>query len=68
MTIQYKYFDGRYTQYRSTEVHKRAKFSGHEIFADADGWLYVQNNAGDWQYFGTIREARNFIRNTYWGD
>lgn len=68
MQIQYKYFDGRYTQYRSTEVHKRAKLSGHEVFADADGWLYVQDNAGDWQYFGTIREARNFIRNTYWGD
>ena len=40
-------------------------YQGHDIYQDDEGWLYVK--AGDnYQYFGTIREAQKFIRDTEW--
>lgn len=50
----------------SVDVRKRAKLNGHDIYIDAEGWYYVECR-GVWHYFGTLREANRFIRDTYWG-
>jgi hypothetical protein len=65
MTINYNYFDGRYTQYLSTEVEKVATHKGHDIYQDKDEWYYVFC-FDNWQYFGTLREAKRFINTTLW--
>lgn len=65
MKINCNYFDGRYTQYFTTEVEKVADYKGHEICKDADGWHYVSCH-DNWQYFGSLREAKRFINTTMW--
>ena len=65
MTINYRVFDGRYTQYLSTEAEKVAEHKGHDIYQDKDEWYFVECD-GNWQYFGTLREAKRFINTTLW--
>lgn len=65
MTIEYRYFDGRYTHYLSAEVKRVTEYKGHEILKDDNGWYYVFCH-DNWEYFGTMREAKRFINTTYW--
>lgn len=51
-------------QYIKVEVEKYTSFRGYDIYADADGWCYVQIN-GDWRYFATIYECKRFIKDIY---
>ena len=60
MKIQYKSFDGRYTHYLTTEVVVMETYKGHYICKDSEGWLFVKCD-DNWQYFGTMREAKRFI-------
>ena len=64
MKIQYKYFDGRYTQECEAEVFLRKTYKGIDIYEGTDGWYYIKNKE-TYEYFGTIREAQQFIRDTY---
>lgn len=61
MKIQYKYFDGRYIQYNSADVTLCAKYKSFDIYKDAEGWYYVAY-WDNFQYFGTVHEAKRFIR------
>lgn len=47
-------------------VVKSTTYEGHDIYRCSELWYYVQC-CGEWQYFGTLSEARRFIRDTYWG-
>lgn len=61
MRITFKWFDGRYTQQDTTEAEKVKTYKGHDIYQDAQGWLYVETPDEGWRYFGTMREAKTFI-------
>ena len=58
--ITYKWFDGRYIEQETTMVIKRANYKGHDIYQDIDQWYFL-NDGNNWQYFGTIMEAKRFI-------
>jgi hypothetical protein len=64
MKITFKWFDGRYTQQSTTEAERLKTYKGHDIYKGSEGWLYICIN-GDWNYFGTIREAQKYIRDLY---
>ena len=63
MRVEYRWFDGRYTQQGEVEVFYRKTYRGVDIYEGADGWYYVKNGEY-YNYFGTIRETQNFIRDT----
>ena len=63
--IGYKYYDGHYTHTVLVTVEKVKTYQGHDIYKDKDGWYYVQDNYGEWQYFALLREAQLFIRMIY---
>lgn len=63
--IHFKVYDGRYTHYLTAVVKKVLEHKGHEIYEDKDEWLYIECH-GNWQYFGTMREAKKFINHTIW--
>lgn len=65
ITIEYKYFDGRYTRYNKAEVTLAKTYQGHDIYKDAED-LYFVNDGSNYQYFDSVREAQKFIRNTAW--
>ena len=48
-------------------VVKSTTFEGHDIWRDSQKWYYVQDTTANWQYFASLREAKKFINNTYWG-
>lgn len=68
MTINVCWYDEttRATINQSVDVRLRAKLQGHEVYIDNAGWYYVECK-GVWSYFGSLREANRFIRDTYWG-
>lgn len=47
-------------------VVKSTTFEGHDIWRDSQKWYYVQETTGDWQYFGSLYEAKRFIMDTCW--
>ena len=49
-------------------VELSTTYQGHEIWRCTQKWYYVLDNSSNWQYFGTLGEAKRFINNTYWGD
>lgn len=46
-------------------ANKVTAYMGRDILCDGM-WSYVWDG-DNWQYFGTIREAKSFIKKTYWG-
>ena len=60
MKIQYTFFDGRYTQYYTTDVELVQTHKGHAIYQEVSGWYFVKGY-DNWQYFGNINEAKRFI-------
>lgn len=62
--IKVKYYDW-YTRHEWREnvrVVRSTTYKGTEIWRGVDGqWYYVF--AGEWQYFGTLGEAKRFINN-----
>lgn len=51
-------------RYETVDVEKHSSFRGYDIYADADGWFYVQIN-GNWNYLTTINECKMFIKNIF---
>lgn len=64
MNITYKWADQDQTHSSTAEVEKCKTYRGHDIYKDSEGWLYICID-GDWNYFGTIREAQKFVRDLY---
>lgn len=60
MKIQYKWFDGSYTQTNDVEVVKCAEYEGHDIYKGKDGWFYV-NFDGEWYYYPIMKHAKQAI-------
>jgi len=60
MEIKCKYFDGRYTHETTAHVEKFKTYKGYDIYRGTDGWLYI-NIQDEWHYFGSVREAHNYI-------
>ena len=47
-------------------VVKSTIYEGHYIWRDTQKWYYVQDLSRNYQYFGTLREAKRFIMDTCW--
>ena len=63
MKIQYKWFDGRYTQQGEAKVKKIAEYKGHDIFRGSekyDKWYYVKFG-DEWLYFPYLKWAQKSI-------
>lgn len=67
MKIQVKRWNEstRETLVDEVEVVLVQKYRCHDIMRDKDNWFYVFDET-NWQYFGSVREAQWFIRNTDW--
>lgn len=60
MRITYKWWNDGSTETSTTEAEKVKTYKGHDIYQDAQGWLYIEFPEG-WRYFGTMGEAKRFI-------
>lgn len=47
-------------------VVKSTTFEGHDIWRDSQKWYYVQDLSQNYQYFGSLYEAKRFIMDTCW--
>ncbi len=61
MRITYKWWNDGHTETSTTEAEKVKTYKGHDIYQDAQGWLYVETPDEGWRYFGTMGEAKTFI-------
>lgn len=55
----------RETLVDEVEVVLVQRYRCHDIMRCKDNWFYVFDGS-NWQYFGSVREAQRFIRNTDW--